>query len=93
MFLGSHKGNQAVGRADQRQFDLGRLEHDDPALRERPRRRGSSGGVAGLTGTISTNWACPHPNFVAFLASDNICNGGGTGPAGTGSCGDPLAQV
>ena len=45
--------------------------------------------MAGLTGTVPTNWACPHPNFVAFLASDNVCNGGGTGLRGTGSAGPP----
>jgi prepilin-type N-terminal cleavage/methylation domain-containing protein/prepilin-type processing-associated H-X9-DG protein len=38
---------------------------------------GSSGGSA-LTSNNLTNWACPHPNYVTFLASDNVC-GGGTG--------------
>ena len=56
-------------------------------LTENIRAGAAPGGVAGLTGTVPTNWACPHPNFVAFLASDNVCNGGGTGLAGTGSCG------
>jgi len=35
---------------------------------------------------MPTNWACPHPNFVVFLGSDNICNGG-SGAIGTGDCG------
>ncbi len=56
-------------------------------LSENLRAGAAPGGVAGLTGTVPTNWACPHPNFVAFLASDNVCNGGGTGLVGTGSCG------
>ncbi len=56
-------------------------------LTENIRAGAAPGGVAGLTGTVPTNWACPHPNFVAFLASDNVCNGGGTDLAGTGSCG------
>jgi prepilin-type N-terminal cleavage/methylation domain-containing protein/prepilin-type processing-associated H-X9-DG protein len=30
------------------------------------------------SGNTITNWACPHPNFVTFIASDNIC-----GPART----------
>jgi len=30
-----------------------------------------------LTGNAVTNWNCPHPNFVMFFGSDNIC------PAGT----------
>jgi prepilin-type N-terminal cleavage/methylation domain-containing protein/prepilin-type processing-associated H-X9-DG protein len=33
-------------------------------------------GYAGLnpyTGTVS-NWACPHPNVIMFIASDGVCN-------------------
>ena len=31
---------------------------------------------------LETNWACPHPNFTSFMASDNVCgHGAGTGPA------------
>jgi prepilin-type N-terminal cleavage/methylation domain-containing protein/prepilin-type processing-associated H-X9-DG protein len=28
------------------------------------------------TGGLETNWACPHPNDVMFIASDKICPGG-----------------
>jgi prepilin-type processing-associated H-X9-DG protein/prepilin-type N-terminal cleavage/methylation domain-containing protein len=28
------------------------------------------------TGGLETNWACPHPNYVMFIASDKICPGG-----------------
>ena len=38
---------------------------------------GASPGNA-YSGNIVTNWASPHPNFMMFVASDNIC-GGGTG--------------
>jgi prepilin-type N-terminal cleavage/methylation domain-containing protein len=38
---------------------------------------GASQGDA-YSGNTETNWATPHPNFMMFLASDNIC-GGGTG--------------
>jgi prepilin-type processing-associated H-X9-DG protein len=31
---------------------------------------------------FETNWACPHPNFTSFMASDNVCGDG----AGTGAC-------
>ena len=34
---------------------------------------------------LQTNWACPHPNFTSFMASDNVCNGG-SGMVGTGAC-------
>ncbi|RUL88625.1 DUF1559 family PulG-like putative transporter [Tautonia sociabilis] len=27
-------------------------------------------------GGVVTNWACAHPNFVAFMASDNVCTSG-----------------
>jgi len=27
-------------------------------------------------GAVTTNWATPHPNFMGFLASDNVCNNG-----------------
>jgi len=41
---------------------------------------GSSDGNTTLGVTSVTNWACPHPNFVMFLASDNVCG------KGTGKC-------
>jgi len=31
---------------------------------------------------LETNWACPHPNYTSFMASDNVCGDG----AGTGLC-------
>jgi prepilin-type N-terminal cleavage/methylation domain-containing protein/prepilin-type processing-associated H-X9-DG protein len=31
---------------------------------------------------FETNWACPHPNFTSFMASDNVCGP----PGGTGAC-------
>jgi prepilin-type N-terminal cleavage/methylation domain-containing protein/prepilin-type processing-associated H-X9-DG protein len=36
---------------------------------------GASSGTL-LTGNALTNWACPHPNFMGFIASDKICPGG-----------------
>ena len=46
---------------------------------------------------VPTNWACPHPNFCGFIASDDVCTRGGSAncsnvgdlderssPAGTG---------
>jgi prepilin-type N-terminal cleavage/methylation domain-containing protein/prepilin-type processing-associated H-X9-DG protein len=33
------------------------------------------GPLSAYTGGVTTNWACPHPNFIGFIASDNICNG------------------
>lgn len=34
---------------------------------------------------IATNWACPHPAFTSFMASDNVC-GGTDGLGTTGAC-------
>ena len=86
MFLGTSKGNtpwdvrtSAISITDGASTTI--------LLTENILAGAAPGGVAGLTGTVPTNWACPHPNFVAFLASDNVCNGGGTGLVGTGSCG------
>jgi prepilin-type N-terminal cleavage/methylation domain-containing protein/prepilin-type processing-associated H-X9-DG protein len=31
---------------------------------------------------VETNWACPHPNFTSFMASDNVCGDG----LGNGLC-------
>ena len=31
---------------------------------------------------VETNWACPHPNFTSFMASDNVCGDG----KGDGTC-------
>ena len=36
---------------------------------------GASPGNA-YSGKIVTNWATAHPNFVMFMASDNVCNNG-----------------
>src|SRR5690606_15836031 len=36
----------------------------------------------GGTDSAPTNWGCAHPNFVAFMGSDNVCSG----PDGTGTC-------
>jgi len=46
---------------------------------------GYSPGVATLTGSMETNWACPYPNFIMFIASDNVCGMDGTFN-GTGQC-------
>ena len=32
---------------------------------------GASGGNT-FTNNIATNWACPHPNFIGFIASDRV---------------------
>jgi len=37
----------------------------------------------GIFGDVETNWACPHPAFTSFLASDNVCGP----PDGSGSSG------
>lgn len=48
---------------------------------------GASPGSRYSDNTV-TNWACPHPNFSMFMASDNICKGGcasgGLRPSGGG---------
>ncbi|MEW4570941.1 DUF1559 domain-containing protein [Tautonia sp. JC769] len=51
-------------------------------------RAGASGGND-LTNGVATNWAVPHPNFVGFIGSDDVC--GGTGSPnlrapGAGTC-------
>ena len=28
----------------------------------------------GIFADIQTNWACPHPSFTSFMASDNVCD-------------------
>jgi prepilin-type N-terminal cleavage/methylation domain-containing protein/prepilin-type processing-associated H-X9-DG protein len=38
-------------------------------------RAGYSAGSP-RTGGLQTNWACPHPNYVMFIASDKVCPGG-----------------
>ncbi len=42
-------------------------------------------------GFLPTNWACPHPNFVGFIGSDNICdNGSAIGNCLPGDLSDPI---
>ncbi len=45
---------------------------------------GYSVGSPYANGAPETNWATAHPNFVAFMASDNVC----TGPMASSSCSD-----
>ena len=33
--------------------------------------------LMGTSGIAATNWACPHPNYIMFLGSDNICGQSG----------------
>jgi prepilin-type N-terminal cleavage/methylation domain-containing protein len=47
---------------------------------------GASTGNA-YSGNTVTNWATAHPNFIMFLASDNICG------SGNGVCGSDLTPV
>jgi prepilin-type N-terminal cleavage/methylation domain-containing protein/prepilin-type processing-associated H-X9-DG protein len=53
---------------------------------------GSSGGTRYSDGQ-PTNWACPHPNFSMFIASDKVCLGGclnaGLQPSGGGTVDGP----
>ena len=37
---------------------------------------GASGGNT-FTSQVATNWACPHPNFVGFIASDRVWGASG----------------
>jgi prepilin-type N-terminal cleavage/methylation domain-containing protein len=39
-----------------------------------------------------TNWACGHPNFVAFTASDDVCTKGGTTKCSTAGDLGPVAN-
>ena len=35
---------------------------------------GYAAAGSGIFADIETNWACPHPSFTSFLASDNVCD-------------------
>jgi prepilin-type processing-associated H-X9-DG protein len=48
---------------------------------------GASTGSPATSG-LPTNWACPHPNVVMFIASDKVCPGGRC-PTLQGSSSDP----
>ena len=40
---------------------------------------GYSNGHSAYTGTVTiTNWACPHPNYMGFIASDRVFTSGGS---------------
>lgn len=58
---------------------------------------GYAPGGNGLTaGGADSNWACPYPNFVGFIASDNVCTDGATGSTADcsrGSSPTPLQTV
>ena len=46
---------------------------------------GYSAPGQGIFADITTNWACPHPAFTSFMASDNVC-GGSDGLGTSGAC-------
>ena len=47
---------------------------------------GYDAGSSKYTGGAPVNWAAPHPNFIGFIASDNICGGANHGTPGNGKC-------
>jgi prepilin-type N-terminal cleavage/methylation domain-containing protein/prepilin-type processing-associated H-X9-DG protein len=53
----------------------------------------SSVGTPNYSDGTPTNWACPHPNFCMFFASDKVCQGGclkaGLQPSGGGTVDGP----
>ena len=40
----------------------------------------------GIFADIQTNWACPHPSFTSFMASDNVCDPSTPLQGNTGTC-------
>ena len=48
---------------------------------------GYSAAGGSIFSNINTNWACPHPSFTSFMASDNVCDPGPPpGVGATGTC-------
>jgi len=70
MFLGTHTGDQpwdiATAPADIADGAANTLLVGENTL------AGYSKGTS-YSGGLETNWACPLPNFVMFLASDDVC--------------------
>jgi prepilin-type N-terminal cleavage/methylation domain-containing protein len=46
----------------------------------------NSGNI--ISNNFATNWAAPHPNFMMFVASDNVCTKGGTSSPNCSVVGD-----
>ena len=51
---------------------------------------GYSAAGQGIFADTETNWACPHPAFTSFMASDNVC-GGSDGLGTTGAATAPTS--
>jgi prepilin-type N-terminal cleavage/methylation domain-containing protein/prepilin-type processing-associated H-X9-DG protein len=47
---------------------------------------GYSAPGQGIFADVETNWACPHPAFTSFMASDNICDPANPLQGTTGTC-------
>jgi len=47
---------------------------------------GYSAPGAGIFADTQTNWACPHPSFTSFMASDNVCDPATPLVGATGTC-------
>jgi prepilin-type N-terminal cleavage/methylation domain-containing protein len=49
---------------------------------------GASAAGTIISGNTTTNWATPHPNFIMFVGSDNVCTKGGTASPNCSTAGD-----
>ena len=47
--------------------------------------QGGHSTLSPYTNSLTTNWACPHPNFCGFMASDAVATGTGTFVPTTGT--------
>jgi len=46
-----------------------------------------------ISGSTATNWASPHPNFVMFFGSDNVCTNGTTTTPNCSTVGDLIPSA
>ncbi|HEX8203795.1 MAG TPA: DUF1559 domain-containing protein [Isosphaeraceae bacterium] len=85
MFLGTHTGNAPwdVLTAMPAIVDGA----SNTLLLSENTRAGASPGNA-YSGGTPTNWACPHPNFVMFLGSDDVCTLGARSGINCSTVGD-----
>lgn len=79
MFLGTDSGKQAW---DKKTTTSSITDGTSQTILASENLLAGYGANNAYAGGVTTTWACPHPNAIGFIASDNICGAAGSCPVG-----------
>jgi len=81
MFLGSDTG----GYIDAKTGTSSIIDGSSTTILATENIHAGASSSSGYVGNNPTNWGCPHPNFVMFIASDQVWSNGATGLTANGT--------